>query len=107
MNGRFATSAFAIAGVMFGNVASSFSATVFTSTTPSDLPTCARISTEIAAITIAANTTFTLFISVLLENPSTRRERRMPIGICKTNESELRHHSWCQRRRCFCPQDLP
>ena len=48
-NGRAATSALAIAGVMPGILVRSASETVLASTTPSDLPTC-------AAAGIASNT---------------------------------------------------
>src|SRR3954470_11988856 len=78
LNGLTPTSAFAIAGFMFGIFARSASGAVLASTTPCDLPTCARSVVSGTATTTARSAATTqrvrLLMRLLLKCPALRRE---------------------------------
>src|SRR5687768_5229826 len=106
--GRFATSAFAIAGVMFGYPANSASDAALTSATPSDFPTCACIVTALKATARAAAANFDLkLIPILLKQVTTRSNRGMPVCVCETDQAQLRHDRRRQCRRRLGVQRLP
>src|SRR5207237_10210658 len=77
LNGLTPTSAFAIAGFMFGIFARSASGAVLASTTPCDLPTCARSVVSGTATTSARSAAATqrarLLIRLLLKHPAALR----------------------------------
>src|SRR3954453_18514650 len=77
LNGLTPTSAFAIAGFMFGIFARSASATVLASTTPCDLPTCARTVVSGTATTTARSAAtiqrVRFLMRLLLKYPAARR----------------------------------
>src|SRR5687768_18616805 len=98
-NGRFATIAFAIAGVTLGIAASSASLKVLASLTPSDFPTCAPTlavaasTSAVAAADIAILRRKLIICSTLL----------VPVSVCQPDEAELQHDArrQCRRHRRF------
>src|SRR5829696_5629783 len=93
LNGRLATSAFAIADVRPGSAATSASVMVLTSDTPCDLPTCAdAAAAEAATIAAVQNMRASFidtFISILL----------VAVSVRESDETQLDEHAGGERRR--------